>query len=73
MENQEVEQKPKNSDEQLFISAVMRSAFFKNEMKRAYMHGIEFEKLETNGHELDVANVDDKHLPFYTWFTKHYA
>ena len=72
MENQEQEQKPKNSDEQLLISAVMRSAFFKKEMKKAFMHGREFEHLDTNGCEMDVTNVDDKHLPFYEWFAKHY-
>jgi hypothetical protein len=71
MENQEVEQKPLNSDEQLLISAVMRSAFFKKEMKKAFIHGREFEPLETDG-DMDVANTDDKHLPFYEWFTKHY-
>ncbi len=73
MKNQEVEQKPKNSDEQLLISAVMRSAFFKKEMKKAFMRGREFENLDTNGCEMDVDNVDDKHLPFYEWFTKHYT
>lgn len=72
MENQEQEQKPKNSDEQLLISAVMRSAFFREEMKKAFMHGIKFEQLETDS-DMDVANVDDKHLPFYEWFAKHYA
>lgn len=73
MENQEQEQKAKNSDEQLLISAVMRSAFFKKEMKKAFIHGREFEYLDTNVCEMDVANVDDKHLPFYEWFAKHYA
>lgn len=73
MENQEVEQNQLNSDEQLLISAVMRSAFFKKEMEKAFMHGIEFEHLDTNGCDMDVANVDEKHLPFYEWFAKHYA
>ena len=72
MENTEVEQKLKNSDEQLLISAVMRSAFFIEEMKKAFRHGINFEQLETES-DMDVANVDDKHLPFYEWFAKHYA
>lgn len=72
MENQEQEQKPKNSDEQLLISAVMRSAFFREEMKKAFTHGREFEQLETDS-DMDVANFDDKHLPFYEWFAKHYA
>jgi hypothetical protein len=72
MENQEVEQKPKNSDEQLLISAVMSSAFFREEMKRAFTHGRKFEQLETHS-DMDVANVDEKHLPFYEWFAKHYA
>ena len=72
MENQEQEQKPKNSDEQLLISAVMRSAFFREEMKKAFMHGIYFEQLETDS-DMDVANINDKHLPFYEWFAKHYA
>ena len=72
MENQEQEQKPKNSDEQLLISAVMRSAFFREEMKKAFTHGREFEQLETDS-DMDVANFDDKHLPFYEWFARHYA
>lgn len=74
MENQEQEQKQKlkNSDEKLLISAVMRSAFFREEMKKAFMHGRKFEQLETDS-DMDVANVDDKHLPFYEWFAKHYA
>lgn len=72
MENQEQEQKPKNSDEQLLISAVMRSAFFREEMKKAFMHGRYFEQLETDS-DMDVANINDKHLPFYEWFAKHYA
>ena len=70
MENTELEQKPKNSDEQLLISAVMRSAFFREEMKKAFMHGRNFEQLETDN-DMDVVN--DKHLPFYEWFAKHYA
>lgn len=73
MKNQEQEQKPKNSDDQLLISAVMRSTFFKEEMKKAFMHGREFEHLDTNGCELDVTNVDDKHLPFNDWFAKYYS
>ena len=73
MENQEQEQKAKNSDEQLLISAVMHSAFFKKEMKKAFMHGKEFEYLDTNGCEMDVDNVEEKHLPFSEWFAKHYA
>ena len=72
MENTEVEQKTKNSDEQLLISAVMRSAFFREEMKKAFTHGINFEQLETDS-DMDVANVDDEHLPFYEWFAKYYA
>ena len=72
MENTEVEQKPKNTDEQLLISAVMRSAFFREEMKKAFIHGRNFEQLETDS-DMDVPNVDDKHLPFYEWFAKHYA
>lgn len=72
MGNTELEQKPKNSDEQLLISAVMRSAFFREEMKKAFMQGRNFEQLETDS-DIDVANVDDKHLPFYEWFAKHYA
>ena len=72
MENTELEQKPKNSDEQLIISAVMRSAFFKDEMKKAFMHGRNFEQLKTDS-DMNVTNVDDKHLPFYEWFAKHYA
>ena len=72
MENTEVEQKPKNTDEQLLISAVMRSAFFREEMKKAFNHGRNFEQLETDS-DMDVPNVDDKHLPFYEWFEKHYA
>ena len=72
MNKEEQEQKAKNSDEQLLISAVMRSAFFKKEMKKAFMHGKEFEYLDTNG-EMDVNNVEGKHLPFYEWFAKHYA
>jgi hypothetical protein len=72
MENQEVEQKPLNSDEQLLISAVMRSAFFKKEMKKAFIHGIEFEQIETDG-DMDVTNAEGKNLPFYEWFAKHYA
>lgn len=72
MGNIEVEQKPKNSDEQLLISAVMRSAFFTEEMKKAFMHGRKFEQLESDK-DMDVSNVDDKHLPFYEWFAKHYA
>ena len=72
MENQEQEQKPKNSDEQLLISAVMRSAFFREEMKKAFIHGRKFEQLETDS-DIDVANVEHKHLPFYEWFAKHYA
>lgn len=72
MENTELEQKSKNSDEQLLISAVMRSAFFREEMKKAFIHGRKFEELETDG-DMNVANVDDKHLPFYEWFAKHYV
>lgn len=72
MENTELEQKPKNSDEQLIISAVMRSAFFKDEMKKAFMYGRNFEQLKTDS-DMNVTNVDDKHLPFYEWFAKHYA
>ncbi len=72
MENTELEQKPKNSDEQLLISAVMRSAFFREEMKKAFIHGRKFEQLESDS-DMDVTNVDDKHLPFYEWFAKHYA
>ena len=72
MENTELEQKPKNSDEQLLISAVMRSAFFREEMKKAFIHGRKYEQLETDS-DMDVAGVDDKHLPFYEWFAKHYA
>jgi hypothetical protein len=71
MENQEVEQKLLNSDEQLFISAIMRSDFFKNEMKKAFMQGIKFEQIETDG-DMNVANINDKHLPFYEWFAKYY-
>ena len=72
MENPEVEQKPKTSDEQLLISAVMRSTFFREEMKKSFIHGRKFEQLETCS-DMDVANVDDKYLPFYEWFAKHYA
>ena len=72
MENTELEQKTKNIDEQLLISAVMRSGFFREEMKNAFMHGRNFEQLETDS-DMDVANVDDKHLPFHEWFAKHYA
>jgi hypothetical protein len=68
MENIEIEHKLKNSDEQL----LMRSAFFRDEMKKAFMHGRNFEQLETDG-DMDVDNLDDKHLPFYDWFSKHYA
>ena len=53
-------------------TAVMRSAFFREEMKKAFTHGREFEQLETDS-DMDVANFDDKHLPFYEWFAKHYA
>ena len=73
MENQEQKQKPKNSDEQLLISAVMHSVFFEKEMKKAFMHGRKFEHLDTNGCEMDVENVDDKHLPFHEWFAKYYT
>ena len=72
-ENQEQERKPENTDEQLFLSCVRRSAFFKQELLKAFKHGREFEHLDTNGCEMDVTNVDDKHLPFYEWFAKHYA
>ena len=72
MENDNEQQKLNNSDEQLLISAVMRSAFFREEMKKAFTHGREFEQLETDS-DMDVANFDDKHLPFYEWFAKHYA
>jgi predicted restriction endonuclease len=72
MENQEIEQISLNNDEKLFISAIIRSSFFEKAMKKAYLHGIEFEQLEIDG-DMDVDNVDDKHLPFYEWFVKHYV
>lgn len=71
MENKETEQIDK-SDEQLFISAIVNSAFFKNEMKHAFIHGRNYEQLDTNGCDIDVNNVEDKHLPFSEWFAKHY-
>lgn len=66
------EPKYNSDDGKLNISVVMRSAFFREEMKKAFIHGINFEQLETDS-DMDVANVDDKHLPFYEWFAKHYA
>jgi hypothetical protein len=41
-------------------------------MKKAFMHGRNFEQLEADS-DMGVVNVDDKHLPFYEWFAKHYA
>ena len=41
-------------------------------MKKAFIHGRKFLELETDS-DMDVANVDDKHLPFHEWFAKHYA
>ena len=58
--------------EVLNIADVMRSAYFKEQMKMAFKHGREFEQIETDG-DMDVTNTEDKNLPFYEWFAKHYA
>lgn len=71
-ENQEQQRQPKNTDEQLFLSCVRRSAFFKQELLKAFNHGREFEQIESKC-EIDYSNKDDKYLPFYEWFAKHYA
>ena len=71
MTNKELEQKHKNNNEQLFISAIINSVFFRKEMKKAFTHGIKFKQLETDG-DINVNNVNDKYLPFYEWFAKHY-
>ena len=58
--------------EVLNIADVIRSAYFKEQMKMAFKHGREFEQIETDG-DMDVTSVEDKNLPFYEWFAKHYA
>lgn len=58
--------------EVLNIADVMRSAYFKEQMKMAFKHGMVFEQIETDG-DMNVANAEDKNLPFYEWFARHYA
>lgn len=72
MENKESEQKHKNNNEQIFISAIINSVFFRKEMKKAFKHGFKFQQLETDG-DMNINNANDKHLPFYEWFAKHYS
>jgi|SaaInlV_120m_DNA_3_1039746.scaffolds.fasta_scaffold26972_3 hypothetical protein len=71
-ENQEQQRQLENTDEQLFLSCVRRSAYFKKELLKAFKHGQKFEQIESKC-EIDYTNKEDKHLPFYEWFAKYYA
>ena len=70
--NQEQQRQSENTDEQLFLSCVRRSAFFKQELIKAFKHGREFEQIESKS-EIDYSNKEDKYLPFYEWFARHYV
>lgn len=63
--------KPKNNDQQLLLSVFMRTVWFRNQMKKAFKHGYVFEQIQDSV-DINVNNIDDKHLPFYEWFAKHY-
>ena len=58
------------NDINLIINAVKQTDWFRNEMLRAFKHGIEFEQLDHEGGEKNLNEVDIKHYPFYEWFYK---
>lgn len=68
MEKEKTQQQVERSDEQLLISAVMNSAWFKKQMYKAYKHGLEF---DVNAAETEPSS--DESLPWYDWFKKHYS
>lgn len=68
----ETEKETEKETEVLNIADVIHSTYFKEQMKIAFKHGREFEQIETDG-EMNVAIAEDKNLPFYEWFAKHYT
>lgn len=44
---------------------------FKEQMYKAFKHGLEYENFEHDG-DLNITKIEDKYLPFNEWFIKHY-
>ena len=59
------------NDINLLTNAVKQTQWFRNEMLKAFQHGIEFEELDNgDGGETDLDKIDIKHYPFHGWFYK---
>ena len=73
--NDDKQQKLNNSDEQLLISAVMSSAFFKEHLRKAWGGGRMFnmEQYMNRSVDTDIKDVPDKALIFEEWFSRHYS
>jgi hypothetical protein len=75
MENVNKEQKLNKTDEQLLISAVMSSAFFKEHLRKAWSSGrmFDMEQYKNRSVDADIKDVPDKALKFDEWFSRHYS
>lgn len=67
-------QKLNDTDEQLFISGIINSSFFKEHIRNAWSNGRMFDKELHNNRSLqtDVSELPDKALRFEEWFSRHY-
>ena len=74
-QNDNKQQKLNNSDEQLLISAVMSSAFFKEHLRKAWSNGrmFDMEQYKNRSVDTDIKDVPDKALKFEEWFSRHYS
>lgn len=75
MENDDKNKKLNNSDEQLLISAVISSVFFKEHLRNAWSNGrmFDMEQYKNRSVDTDIKDVPDKALKFEEWFSRYYS
>ncbi len=69
-----MEEKFKDSDKDLLISAIMCSSFFKEAMRNAWGNGrmFDMEMYKNRSVDTNITNVPDKALKFEEWWDRNY-
>lgn len=62
------------TDEQMLISTIINTDFFKEHLRKAWSNGrmFDMELYKNRDVDTDVTNVDSKALKFEEWFSRNY-